>query len=360
MKKSNNNYSDAIRSLDEFLPDTTEIDYTKVPTKELWSRIETFLKVNDLTKSMKPKDYTELKECFTFYLENIYGKKSNVLGRTKSIDDSFDQNNYTIKVAISKIKILLIKIIKKANHVHTIDDFFNIDRTEKEIQSLRDNSIFTRESIKQYLNKALFITNEKNSFSDFELNFMLSEILARFCLKNENNVVYHTSNKIGKSISNLLTRISFKVKTGAYISEDYYENNKVTGFTKEGEENIDLLTDLIYLEIQNRAKFLLEGGKTYYEDSLEKLVEFIKENKSLPTSTSPIEEEKEIYDFYKSCERIASRIKNSEELTIREKMAFKVLETIGLELDAIKNTEEKLFILKLKTEDLQINRTMKK
>lgn len=118
--ENNMSYVKIMKELDLVLPQTTQLDYTKVTKEELWDRIYNYLDKVVTLAWIEEETLEELKGLIRQY--DVYGIKTRQLYPKEEDYATFDQNNYYIKQMVNSLREKVIKIICEDRGFHHNDD----------------------------------------------------------------------------------------------------------------------------------------------------------------------------------------------------------------------------------------------
>lgn len=271
-------YIKFISLLDEILPQTTELDYTKIPPKDLIDKIKNFINTyypnNNQSKLNKVLDDIEYN-----ILNNLYNKKTHVFmnaTRDNPEDYGFDQNNYYIKEQVLTMKRAIIRYIYGPDELllcwrkSTPPDYeeqksyLAYDEKFGSVEEIRE--FIKRENIEKYITSTLTITKESEDGTPgiMDTYRVAGDILNHFGLVGGGSYSDEFK-KVKKEIENILYEAMYKSTTYKWdykykgqISSAHIDMNQVQLLLKE---QINKITDIIENHTQKALKETIEFNK---------------------------------------------------------------------------------------------------
>ena len=233
------------KAVEEAFPQTCDCDYTKLTPDRLLTIIHDSLKNAGLLENENLKKIGDLFYQIRKIQENVYQRKSAVVGVSES--KTFDQNNYFL---VSQVLQMKNKIMR-----YFIDEIHLYGRTEVKKDRITNYTpkfgandeievLISREAILEYISKAFILTKEDNDglYIDVIRQELKKDIFYHFGILDDDDVL---SDLIDKCIDE--AKISASTYTGKYNPEYGYEGVKVDNviFSNQLEKKIPELVDEI-------------------------------------------------------------------------------------------------------------------
>ena len=233
------------KAVEEAFPQTCDCDYTKLTPDRLLTIIHDSLKNAGLLENENLKKIGDLFYQIRKIQENVYQRKSAVVGVSES--KTFDQNNYFL---VSQVLQMKNKIMS-----YFIDDIHLYGRTEVKKDRITNYTpkfgandeievLISREAILEYISKAFILTKEDidGLYIDVIRQELKKDIFYHFGILDDDDVL---SDLIDKCIDE--AKISASTYTGKYNPEYGYEGVKVDNviFSNQLEKKIPELVDEI-------------------------------------------------------------------------------------------------------------------
>ena len=208
-KTVKNPYFEIIKLVDELFPSTSELDYTKVSTEDLISRIEA--KTEESGMQISPERIEAIRKSIRENQRFVYQRKTNLVS---TIDDpGFDQNNYFVKSQVIRMKndafraihgpIDWIRMVDKDGSYST-SEFGDVETIE---------SVVTQENVEKYLRDVLSVTcSDKDNLATslFDISTIVVNILNHFGIRHGSSISSDTYDRV----SNLVEKVVNKTIRG--------------------------------------------------------------------------------------------------------------------------------------------------
>ena len=233
------------KAVEEAFPQTCDCDYTKLTPDRLLTIIHDSLKNAGLLENENLKKIGDLFYQIRKIQENVYQRKSAVVGVSES--KTFDQNNYFLVSQVLQMKNKIMRYFIDEIHLYGRAEVKK-DRITNYTPKFGANDeievLISREAILEYISKAFILTKEDidGLYIDVIRQELKKDIFYHFGILDDDDVL---SDLIDKCIDE--ARNSASTYTGKYNPEYGYEGVKVDNviFSNQLEKKIPELVDEI-------------------------------------------------------------------------------------------------------------------
>lgn len=246
------------KAVEEAFPQTCDCDYTKLTPDRLLTIIHDSLKNAGLLENENLKKIGDLFYQIRKIQENVYQRKSAVVGVSES--KTFDQNNYFLVSQVLQMKNKIMRYFIDEIHLYGRVQVKN-DRITNYTPKFGANDeievLISREAILEYISKAFILTKEDidGLYIDVIRQELKKDIFYHFGILDDDDVL---SDLIDKCIDE--ARNSASTYTGKYNPEYGYEGVKV--------DNI-IFSNQLKKEVSDIVDEIERITKKAYENKLE-------------------------------------------------------------------------------------------